>query len=57
MVIQGIAGLVVFALIAWAISENRKQVRLKPVIIGLTIQLALGAVLLNLSVFRDFFCF
>jgi len=36
-------------------SENRKQVRLKLVIIGLTIQVALGAILLNLSIFRDIF--
>lgn len=45
----------VFSLIAWAMSENRKQVRLKLVIIGLTIQVALGAILLNLSIFRDIF--
>jgi len=42
-------------LIAWTMSENRKQVRLKLVIIGLTIQVALGAILLNLSIFRDIF--
>ncbi|MDO9565611.1 MAG: nucleoside transporter C-terminal domain-containing protein [Candidatus Desulfaltia sp.] len=45
----------VFSLIAWTMSENRKQVRLKLVIIGLTIQVALGAILLNLSIFRDIF--
>lgn len=42
-------------MIAWTMSENRKQVRLKLVIIGLTIQVALGAILLNLSIFRDIF--
>ncbi len=47
--------MVVFVLIAWAVSENRKQVRLKLVIIGLTIQVALGAILLNLSIFRNIF--
>lgn len=44
-------------MIAWAMSENRKQVRLKLVIIGITIQVALGAILLNLSIFRDIFLF
>lgn len=57
MIFQGIAGLVIFSLIAWAISENRRQVRLKPVIIGIGIQVALGAILLNLSIFRAVFLF
>jgi CNT family concentrative nucleoside transporter len=57
MMIQGIAGLVVFLLAAWMISENRRQVRLKPVIIGIVIQLAIAAVLLKIPVFRDFFIF
>jgi CNT family concentrative nucleoside transporter len=57
MIFQGIAGLVVFSLIAWAISENRRQVRLNPIIIGIGIQVALAAVLLNLSVFRTIFLF
>jgi CNT family concentrative nucleoside transporter len=57
MIFQGIAGLVIFSLIAWAISENRRQVRLKPVIIGIGIQVALGAILLNLSIFRTVFLF
>lgn len=57
MMIQGIAGLVVFSLVAWMISENRRQVRLKPVIIGIVIQLVIAAILLKISVFRDFFIF
>ena len=57
MIIQSVAGLVFFSLIAWIMSENRKQVHLKPVIIGIAIQLALGAILLNLSIFRDLFLF
>jgi len=28
MIVQSIAGLIIFSLIAWAISENRRQVRL-----------------------------
>ena len=57
MIFQSIAGLVVFSLIAWAVSENRRKVRLKPVIIGIGIQVALGAILLNLSIFRTVFLF
>ena len=57
MIVQSVAGLVVFSLIAWIMSENRSRVRLKPVIIGIAIQLALGAILLNLSIFRDLFLF
>jgi CNT family concentrative nucleoside transporter len=56
-IIQSIAGLVVFSFIAWMISENRRQVRLKPVLIGIIIQLAVAAVLLNIPLFRDFFIF
>ena len=57
MIFQGIGGLVIFSLIAWTISENRRQVRLKPIIIGIGIQVALGAILLNLSIFRTVFLF
>ncbi len=44
-------------MIAWAISENRRRVRLKPIIIGIGIQVAVGALLLNLSIFRTVFLF
>jgi CNT family concentrative nucleoside transporter len=57
MMFQGLTGLVVFSLIAWMISENRRLVRLKPVLIGIVIQLAIAAVLLKIPVFRDFFIF
>jgi CNT family concentrative nucleoside transporter len=57
MIIQSIAGLVVFSFVAWTISENRRQVRLKAVIIGIVIQLAIAAVLLKIPVCRDFFIF
>jgi len=55
MVVQSIAGLAVFSLIAWCISENRSQVRFKSVIIGLVIQMSLGLVFLRVPVFREFF--
>ena len=55
MVIQSIAGLLVFAGIAWCISENRKQVNLYVPLIGIFIQLGVGILLLKLSIFREFF--
>ena len=55
MNVQSIAGLVVFACIAWLISENRKKVNIKIIVAGIAIQLAVGFILLKLPVFRDFF--
>ncbi|OQY57153.1 MAG: nucleoside:proton symporter, partial [Desulfobacteraceae bacterium 4572_88] len=55
MALQSIAGLFFFSFLAWLISENRGQVRLKSVGIGIAIQLALGVILLKLPAFRDFF--
>lgn len=55
MIIQSITGLVVFVGLAWAISENRSQVRLKSVITGMAIQLAVGFILLKLPFSRDCF--
>lgn len=54
-VFQSVAGLIVFTGIAWLISENRKKVRVKTIIIGLGLQLAVGAMLLKLPFFREFF--
>jgi CNT family concentrative nucleoside transporter len=55
MVIQSIAGLVVFAGAAWLISENRLRVRITTVLAGIAIQLAVAFILLKLPVCRDFF--
>ena len=55
MVIQSIAGLVVFAGVAWLISENRLRVRITTVLAGIAIQLAVAFILLKLPVCRDFF--
>ncbi len=55
MIIQSIAGLLVFAGIAWCMSENRKQVSLKIPIIGIGTQLVVGLILLKLPIFREFF--
>ncbi|OQX21022.1 MAG: nucleoside:proton symporter [Desulfobacteraceae bacterium IS3] len=55
MIIQGVAGLAAFAFFAWIISENRSQVRLKPVVVGIAIQVATCFILLKMPVLRDFF--
>lgn len=55
MIMQSIIGLAVFIIIAWMMSENRKHVSFKRVMIGIAVQLALGAILLRIRFFREFF--
>lgn len=55
MVFQSIAGLLVFAALAWIMSENRRAVPIKTVVIGLAIQLVVGFLLLKLPLFRNLF--
>ncbi len=57
MFVQSIAGLVVFAVFAYLISENRKRINLKIVFIGIGLQLVIGLTLLKLPVFREFFLY
>ncbi|MBW1746131.1 MAG: hypothetical protein JRG74_14265, partial [Deltaproteobacteria bacterium] len=38
MIIQSIAGLLVFVVLAWVMSENRKKVSIKTVVVGLALQ-------------------
>jgi CNT family concentrative nucleoside transporter len=53
--LQSLVGLAAFAGLAWLISENRKKVSIRLVIVGLMLQLAIGALLLKVPVFRNFF--
>ena len=55
MIIQSITGLLTFAGIAWLLSENRKQAKLKMAVIGIVLQLLVGLILLKAPLFRDFF--
>ncbi len=55
MMWQGIAGMAIFCIVAWILSENRRKVRLRVILTGLLIQLAVALVLLKLPVCRDFF--
>ncbi|MFH1153485.1 MAG: nucleoside transporter C-terminal domain-containing protein [Pseudomonadota bacterium] len=55
MVFQSVAGLAVFVLIAWALSENRGRVRVRIVFTGIAIQIGLALVLLKVPVIRQGF--
>lgn len=55
MFLQSVAGLVVFGLVAWSISENRRMVSLKTAGIGFGLQLVVGIVLLKVPLFRELF--
>lgn len=55
MIFQPILGLAAFVTIAWVISENRKKVNARFVLIGLVFQLLTGAALIKLPLFSSFF--
>lgn len=57
MIWQSIAGLIAFSLLAWLMSENRKKIAPQTILIGVGLQLAVGLLLLKLSIFREFFLF
>jgi CNT family concentrative nucleoside transporter len=53
--LQSAAGIVMFGLIALALSENRSRIGLKTAFIGIGLQFVVGLLLLKLSLFRAFF--
>jgi len=53
--VQSLSGLVVFVLIAWLCSENRKLFPHKLVITGLALQFAIAFILLNVPLFQTGF--
>jgi len=57
MIIQSIAGLFAFALIAWVISENRRKVDFRIVATGILLQILICLILLKVPLFREFFLF
>jgi len=57
MIIQSIAGLFAFALIAWVISENRRKVDFRIVATGILLQILICFILLKVPLFREFFLF
>ena len=55
MIWQSAVGLVVFVALAWGLSENRRAVRWRTVLVGLGLQLTLGLVLLKGPFVREAF--
>ena len=54
-VLQSVVGIVALLGIAWACSENRSAVALKPVVVNLTLTFALAALLLKVTPLRAAF--
>jgi len=52
---HGLLGLFAFIFIAWLFSENKKAVRVKPILIGVLIQIILAIALSKISFFTDIF--
>jgi CNT family concentrative nucleoside transporter len=52
---QAMLGIIVFLVLAWSVSEKRKSVRLSTILTGVTVQLAIAALLLYVPVFKKFF--
>lgn len=51
--LQSLLGLLVFCLIAWGVSENRKRVEWRVVLTGLLLQIIIAVALLKLPFLRD----
>jgi CNT family concentrative nucleoside transporter len=55
VIIQGVGGLAAFAGVAWLLSENRRKVPFKMVLVAIAVQLLAGLVLLKVSLFQQLF--
>jgi CNT family concentrative nucleoside transporter len=55
VILQSVAGLLVFVLIAWLLSEKRWQVNIRDVLVGIGLQVGLAVLLLKVSLFQDLF--
>ncbi len=55
MFLQGLFGIILFLAIAWLVSENRKKVKLKALLIGVALQFAIAVILLFVPFFRSIF--
>lgn len=52
---QGVLGIIAFPLLAWVISENRRDANFKALVVGLAIQAALAALLLSIPAMQNVF--
>jgi len=55
MIVQSVLGIIVFVLIAWLASENRKKVAARMILVSVGLQIVLAAVLLKLPPLRGVF--
>ena len=55
MHVQGLLGLIMFLVIAWLFSENRKEVRVTTALSGVIVQLSIAGILLYIPFFKKFF--
>jgi len=55
MMIQGLVGITVFVLIAFCLSENRSQVNVKTIAMGIFLQIFIALVFLKVPVFKNAF--
>ena len=55
MVIQSVLGLFAFLLVAWVLSEKRRDVSIRLVLTGLGMQFFLALILLKIPASRDLF--
>ncbi|MBA4396007.1 MAG: nucleoside:proton symporter [Syntrophus sp. (in: bacteria)] len=55
MNLQGLLGLLALVIVAWLISENRRQIHVKTIFTGLAVQFILAFLLLKIPYVRDFF--
>ncbi len=53
--LQSITGLLILTAIAWVLSEKRKTLQLRVVLVGLGLQLVLAMLLLKMPLFREIF--
>ena len=55
MHVQGLLGFIMFLVIAWLFSENRKEVRVTTALSGVIVQLSIAGILLYIPLFKKFF--
>jgi len=55
VVFQSVLGMALFVLIAWSVSEHRREVRIKTIFTGVAMQFVLAFVLLKMPLFREIF--
>lgn len=53
LIFQAIFGLILFFLLAWFLSENRRQVNFKAAILGFLVQVALAVLLIKVPIVRE----